>query len=181
MEKVRPKNISKLLNPCPQNNLSKINLPPKNKNPTNKLIQHIHKIIQPLHKIIKHIQPALLLLRLNLSSFSLLSRLDGTLVVEQSLIRQQSGQWLATHHFGPYLVWRAVRLARYYQSAGPDMPKYMFVFLPIVSYNLILWKLFDILLRNYSQPFIPYVLEGGGWGGSIVLRDETYDRCWIVV
>ena len=36
--------------------------------------------------------------------------LDGTLVVELSLIRQQSGQWLATHHFGPYFVWQVVGL-----------------------------------------------------------------------
>ena len=39
-----------------------------------------------------------------------LRRYDGTLVVEQSLIRRQSGLWLATYHFGPYLVWRAVGL-----------------------------------------------------------------------
>ena len=31
-------------------------------------------------------------------------------MVEQSLIRRQSGQWLATHNFGPYLDWRAVGL-----------------------------------------------------------------------
>ena len=31
-------------------------------------------------------------------------------MVEQSLIRRQSGEWLATHHFGPYLVRRAVGL-----------------------------------------------------------------------
>ena len=37
-------------------------------------------------------------------------RWDGSLVVEQSLIRRQSGHWLATHHFGPYLVWQAVGL-----------------------------------------------------------------------
>ena len=41
-------------------------------------------------------------------------------------------------------------------------------------------ELFDLLLRNYFQPFIPYVLEGRGWG-SIVLRGRTYDRCEIVV
>ena len=37
-------------------------------------------------------------------------RQDGSLVVERSLIRRQSGQWLATHHFGPYLVWQTVGL-----------------------------------------------------------------------
>ena len=41
-------------------------------------------------------------------------------------------------------------------------------------------ELFDLLLQKYSQPFIPYVLEGGCWG-SIVLRGRTYDRCEIVV
>ena len=32
-------------------------------------------------------------------------RLDGIPVVEQSLIRRQVGQWLATYYFDPYLVW----------------------------------------------------------------------------
>ena len=58
---------------------------------------------------------------------------------------------------------------------------HMLVFLPIVSYKSTLVELFDLLFRNYSQPFISYVLEGRGGWGSIVLRDKTYDRCWIVV
>ena len=35
-------------------------------------------------------------------------------------------------------------------------------------------ELLDLLLWNYSKPFIPYMLEGGGWG-SIVLRGRTYE------
>ena len=37
-------------------------------------------------------------------------------------------------------------------------------------------ELLDLFLWNYSQPFILYVLEAGRWG-SIVLRDNTFDRC----
>ena len=34
-------------------------------------------------------------------------------------------QWLAIHHFGLYLVWRSVGLARSDQSAGPVMPEHI--------------------------------------------------------
>ena len=71
---------------------------------------------------------------------------DGILVAVQSLIRWQSVQWLATHYFGPYLVWRAVRLGPIQSiswSCHALAP--VCVFLPNV--------LFHLHLQNNSQSF----------------------------
>ena len=72
---------------------------------------------------------------------------------------------------------------------GPDLINWLILTCPSTYIGLFfpnhivqsaLVELFNLILRNYSQPFIPYVLEGGGWG-SIVLRSRTYDRCEIVI
>ena len=76
-------------------------------------------------------------------------------MVEQSLIRRQSGQWLATHHFGPYLVWRAIGSD---QLAGPDIPWHicLFFFSPDHIIESALVELFDLQLWKHSQPYILY-------------------------
>ena len=65
---------------------------------------------------------------------------DGSLVVEQSLVRRQSGQWLATHHFGPYLVWRAVGLGPIWSIGWSCQALAHKYFIPTVLLNLHLQK-----------------------------------------
>ena len=57
-------------------------------------------------------------------------------MVEQSLIRRQSGQWLATHHFGPYLVWRAVGLGPIRSIGWSCQALAPIYFIPTVFLNL---------------------------------------------
>ena len=93
---------------------------------------------------------------------------------EQSLIWWQSGQWLATHHFGPYLVWRAVGLGPirsigWSQHALAHM--WFSFFLLSRSYHTICscGTIRSTFAELFPTLFFPYVLEGGGWR-SIVLR-----------
>ena len=107
-------------------------------------------------------------------------------MVESSLFRRQCGQWLATHYFGPYLVWRPVGLGPI-QSIGwsRHVLAHMFVFIFLFSDRIIhsvLVEQYDLLFRIYYQPLIPYVLEGGGWG-SVVLRGDLWplwDCCFFL-
>ena len=57
-------------------------------------------------------------------------------MVEQSLIRRQSGQWLATHHFGPYLVWRAVGVGPMRSIGWSCQALAPIYFIPTVFLNL---------------------------------------------
>ena len=63
-------------------------------------------------------------------------RLDGILVVVQSLIRRQRSQWLATNHFGPYLVWRAVGLGPIRSIGWSCQALAPIYFIPTVLLNL---------------------------------------------
>ena len=57
-------------------------------------------------------------------------------MVEQSLMRRQSCHWLATHHFGPYLVWRAVGLGPTQSIGWSCQAQSPIYFIPTVLLNL---------------------------------------------
>ena len=62
-----------------------------------------------------------------------------------------SGQWLATHHFGPYLVWRAVGLGPIRSIGWSCQAQATIYFIPTVLLNLHLQQVpnpYQLVARN---------------------------------
>ena len=83
------------------------------------------------------------------------------LLVEQSLIQWQGGQWLATHHFGP---WSDEQLDR------PDPINQLVLSCPSTCVSFLSNVLFNLYLQNNSQLF--YLIRARRWGLKVNYVDS---------